>query len=737
MLRLVSKYRPELLTDTYKHIAEQFEMKGNLKKAEHYYVEAKMWTSAMSMYRQLEKWEDAKRVAKVHGGKSSFEKVVLAQANATFKESGAEAGAKLLAKHGLIETAIDYAVEHSNFQHAFDLAQHSAKHKLPDIHLKKALTLEDDEQFKLAEDEFILAGKPKEAIDMYVHQRDWTSAMRIAEAYCRDGMKDVMVHHAKDLVDQGNLEGAENLFVQAGKPEMAVQAYSAKRQVNEAIRVCKKHCPHMLGDVVDSYDQAPGGGPAPMQSLDEVLDAAKIYEETGNYSRAIDTYLSVDDSSSANGDRLEEVWENAVRLAMKYAQERYNDIVATVAKRLKLIKRFEAAAELYKEIDAVREAVNCYIAGEVWDKARQVAQHQCPEMVRVVEDRFKNDLVSKGDGDELIRKTGDIDSALDMYARGGDWDKCLQLAEKKSPKMLPHYLVQFCKILVNKGEKLQACQELLRYGPPGEQSNFQLYQLIAADLLGLDDTSGASVLRDMLMKLLTKAAGSVPTPKALAEDRRPVGVQFHKTLLAAHFYTVRERLREQHKGTEIIARITVSLCRYCAEFPMDRAFYEAGMDCKTAGLVNMAFFFLNRFLDIADAIDDPENAQIDNTDFMGTDIPDPYGVDLPEEPFISGQQVEDIRDWVLGWSMDQSVQQKLDVRQCDKCKAEVYIAGLVCSACNHTHEPCVVSGYPVLKKTRVECTNCKAAANRDSWNTWLQTFKMCPWCNSPQNALWS
>ena len=33
MLRLVSKYRKELLNDTYKHIAEQFEMKGNLKKA--------------------------------------------------------------------------------------------------------------------------------------------------------------------------------------------------------------------------------------------------------------------------------------------------------------------------------------------------------------------------------------------------------------------------------------------------------------------------------------------------------------------------------------------------------------------------------------------------------------------------------------------------------------------------------------------------------------------------------
>ena len=33
----------------YKHIAEQYEAKGNLKKAEQYYVEGKLWTSAMGM----------------------------------------------------------------------------------------------------------------------------------------------------------------------------------------------------------------------------------------------------------------------------------------------------------------------------------------------------------------------------------------------------------------------------------------------------------------------------------------------------------------------------------------------------------------------------------------------------------------------------------------------------------------------------------------------------------------
>mmetsp|Transcript_43825 Transcript_43825/g.127597 ORF Transcript_43825/g.127597 Transcript_43825/m.127597 type:complete len:803 (-) Transcript_43825:142-2550(-) len=731
MLRLVSRYRKEFLNDTYKHIAEQFELKGNLTKAEHYYVEAKMWTSAMSMYRNMERWEDAKRVAKLHGGKQTFEKVVLAQAQACWKEHGAEAGAQLLAKHGLIDLAIDYAVEHSNFAHAFELAAH-ATHKLPDIHLKKALALEDDEQYKLAEDEFIAANKPKEAIDMYVHQRDWVSAMRVAENHHRDSIKEVMVHQAKDMVDQNNLPAAESLFIQAGKPELAVQAYSQKRMINEAARVCKKHCPHMLGDVFDSYDSGPGEGM--QQTPEQVLEAAKIYEETGNYSRAIDAYLSIK-QDAAEPERLEEIWENAIRLAMRHAQDRYIDVVGDVAKRLKDMRRFDSAAELYKQADAPREALGCYFAGELWDEARMLAKTELPDMLRHVEERYKAHLVSKGDADALMKTTADVGTALDMYARQGDWSKCLGLAEQHSPKMLPHYLVQYCKILANKKDFLQACESLVRYGPPTEPSNFQLYKVLAQELFISEHASAASTLREMLLRVVTNNMHlTPPTPKAVLEDRAPQAAEFGKALLVAHLLSMQARLKENNRSPEVIARISVALCRYCTEFPVDRAFYNAGMDCKAAKMTNMSFFFFNRFLDISDAIDDPENAAIDNSDFMDTDIPSPYDLDLPETPFIQGQPLEDIREWVLQKSMDQSVQAKLDTRPCDKCRTETYVANMTCQSCQTKYEPCVVTGYPVTKKSRVECTNCKCASNKDDWNMWVQFFKTCPWCTAPQNA---
>ena len=36
-------------------------------------------------------------------------------------------------------------------------------------------------RFNEAEEEFLQAEKPKEAIDMYCHQQDWAAALRVAE----------------------------------------------------------------------------------------------------------------------------------------------------------------------------------------------------------------------------------------------------------------------------------------------------------------------------------------------------------------------------------------------------------------------------------------------------------------------------------------------------------------------------------------------------------------------------
>jgi len=734
MLRLVSKYRKDLLTDTYEHIAQVYEMKGNLKQAEHYYVEANMWTSAMMMYKQLEKWDDAKRVAKQHGGNAAFEKVVLAQANETLKTQGSDAGIQLLAKHGLVEIAVDYALEHGNFQQAFDLANSAAKQKLPDVHLKKAMALEDDERLKEAEEEFIKAGKAEEAIHMYTHQRDWASAMRVAEIYDRDAVPEVMCAQAQELAEsQGNYAHAEKLYLQASKPEKAVQMYRQKNMRQDAIRVCRKHCPRLLSELMDEPGGGGGLGGEGHTSLEDLLSTAKVFEETGSFGRAIDAYLAVNENMTTDHDQLEEVWENAVRLAMKHATERYQDVVSVVAKRLMNIQRFEQAAELYEGIEAYREAVNCYLAAESWEKARVLAQQQVPDLLGHVEEQIKNDLVARGKGDELVMK-GDVASALKMYASGGEWQKCLALAEKSAPRLLPHYLIQNAKVLVNDHSYVEACQLLVRYNPPQSVECFPLYRAIASEMLsskGLDPVSSTQILRELFMRLF-KSTSMYVTPKQIVEEGDETTKEFGNLALTSHLFTIRGTCKERNEE-KLAAKCSVALCRYCTELPVDRVFYEGGKGCKDVGWLNMAFFFFNRYLDFVDAIDDPDNVNIDNADFMNTDIPSPYDVDIPESHFYGNEVVEDIRDLVLGWSVDQSVKHEMDERECDSCGGKTYCAGLTCHKCKFKAEPCSVTGWPVRRATRVECSNCSSGANRDDWNQYLHLFKTCPWCGVPQN----
>ena len=54
----------------------------------------------------------------------------------------------------------------SAFEFAFDLSRTTMKNKVPEIHLKHAMYLEDEGKFKDAEAQFIKASKAKEAVLM-------------------------------------------------------------------------------------------------------------------------------------------------------------------------------------------------------------------------------------------------------------------------------------------------------------------------------------------------------------------------------------------------------------------------------------------------------------------------------------------------------------------------------------------------------------------------------------------
>jgi intraflagellar transport protein 172 len=392
---------------------------------------------------------------------------------------------------------------------------------------------------------------------------------------------------------------------------------------------------------------------------------------------------------------------------------------------------------LYEQIDNIHDAIHSYIQAEEWQKARLLAKQAAPELVARVEEAYNQDLINKQNGDELIRR-GNVNTALDMYARNGEWDRCLDLAEKSAPKALPHYLQQHCKFLARDKEFLGACKAFVRYGAPRDPQNYPLYKLICSELCAKkfgnpsEETTMWSCLREMLLRVV---AGSQVPPPAYSKIDKEVQ-EFTKSFMVAHLNALRSQGRDRGLSPQVTMKQSVALLRYTADFPVDRAFYEAGCACKDAPVaqLNLAFLFLNRFLDICDAIED-DNTEIDNSDFLQTDLPSPYEVELPETHWVKPDVIEDIRDWVLQGAVDKSVENKLSTRPCDGCKTDIYAASLECHQCKMKYEPCAVTGYPVLRNEKVNCKTCGAAANRDDWNTWIAAFKTCAWCGMSANPV--
>ncbi len=74
--------------------------------------------------------------------------------------------------------------------------------------------------------------------------------------------------------------------------------------------MAKKHCPHLVNELNknNQSSRAQGG----RMTGEEIRNSARIWEESRDYNKAIDTYLELEKESLPDYDQLEECWERAV-----------------------------------------------------------------------------------------------------------------------------------------------------------------------------------------------------------------------------------------------------------------------------------------------------------------------------------------------------------------------------------------------------------------------------------------
>ena len=623
MMRLVQTYHPDLVQSTHTHLAQELEGEGNHKSAELHFIEAGDWKSAVHMYRGSDLWEDAYRVAQNNGGPHASKQVAFLWA----KTLGGESAVKLLNKFGILEQGIDYACESYQFEFAFELAKIAMKEKIPDIHYKYAMALEDEGKFKEAEAQFIKAKKAKEAVLMYVHNQDWDSAQRVAEAHDADSVSDVLVGQAKVAFESKDYSKFESLLLRAQRPELAVKQYKDNGLWPEALRVCKEYLPNRLAALQDEYERtnmSSGSG-----GSEGLLSQGRKWEESGEYQRALECYLKIDSTSTRDINVLSTAWTKAAELAIKFLDsDKAEEVATVVGPRLVEIGRHNAAAQLYLGVEMVREAIDAFISGEEWAKAKKVAKELEPRLEGYVDEKYKYFLKNEGKAEQLANV--DIISALDMYVEQGNWNKAINTAANHGPEVLHKYVAMYATQLIKDGQPENALDLYKQYGTPPYAANFNIYKRIGTDLFSSKNLgSGNSFqiwasLRDMYFGLMENLSGAGAPEQSLHD--------FNILLLIAHYFAIRSATEPHDQLHELSTKISVSLLRHSDVVPADKAFYEAGTACKKTGWENMAFVFLNRYLDLYEAIEERSLDLLDNTDFVDTDIP--FEIPLPDKPYL-------------------------------------------------------------------------------------------------------
>lgn len=425
MIRLVQDHRPELLKETHKFLATTLEMEGAFRDAEHHYVEAQEWHGAVNMYRHNELWDDSIRVAKFHGGIGACKRVTIALLMAV----GTVEGAKYLIKHGLVEAAIDHAAENGAYDLALELAMQQMPKKLVDVYLKHALLLEDDEKYDKAEEEFLKAGKPKEAIDMYVHQHDWTNALRVAENFDSSSVPSVYLAQAAVRAEAKEYSLAEELYLAASRPDLVLTMYQDADLLQDAVRVAQKYLPHRAAELSAQYNATQarvGKGSAKA----DFMAIGRSMEQSKQWSQALEVYLSAKAGKVDPNVDVEEIWDRAVEIARKYVPNKYVEVAIEISKRLTDRKKEEAAADLLFEAGRQEEAINLCVQSRKFEKAKSLAKGNAI-FKRKVDEAYQSFLITKEDTKELVQM-GHSEDALNVLAKRGDWDGLWQMASKEN-----------------------------------------------------------------------------------------------------------------------------------------------------------------------------------------------------------------------------------------------------------------------------------------------------------------
>ena len=601
---------------------------------------------------------------------------------------------------------------------------------------------ERDECYDRAQELFVRAGKPKEALRMRRDLKHWDEAARLAEAHQPEALDDICREHASALEARGEVDAALAMFARAaefprqsaaelrrsraGVARCAIRAGDARRGARVALELddaaTSRECALLLEHLAGHHS-----------------DAARLFERAGAFEEAASVYVAQRQFDLAKPlmDRAASAGPKATSLRLRYAAAKEEEgAFAEAAESYELARDFDAAVRL-RLSDRMRDperafaicrasrsqeacataAAYCRAAGdakraleflalarrgaEAFALARETGHVETlalflgddgvPEDYRQLASAFEHDG-SFAKAADAHRRAGRLEHAVRCYLKAGDDDAvgaAVAVAGEARDDALTAQVVDFLSSASS---------------APDAGHSAWLFKLHVAlgDYDAAAKTSGVIAQQEQEMGNYKLAhAQLLASHVELMKERKSVPAGLARQLVLLHSYVLVKSLvkRNDHDGAaRLLRRVAANISKFPAH--VVPILTSAVVECARAGLKKTSLDLAQRLMAPAlrPNIGDAYKRKIETI----ARKPDPNAVDAPEPG-----------------------------SPCPFCDAPGGAYEMTCEVCRADLPCCVASGRRVARGEWSRCPACRFPCNAGAFKAAVAAEDgECPMCRA-------
>ena len=343
-------------------------------------------------------------------------------------------------------------------------------------------------------------------------------------------------------------------------------------------------------------------------------------------------------------------------------------------------------------------------------------------LLTLIREEYKNQLESRQDA-ELLLRNEQVESGVQALVQQQDWERALSVSKGKDRPLYRKIILQ----MLQSKKASNDTKEALRLLRLSKCDYFMGLESPIRELIHLtlqqEDPSRLINLKKVLQNLLQSN-----------ELNNNLQAEFSQVLEVSHLLCLRDFLQEKEEFS-LAARVQFSLLRYVGTIPAYKTFFQTGQALRRVGMDKLAFIVLNVFLDMFEAVEESAVLEISDSDNLQLlDWPNLEDLPLPSKNFISENEKDSIRDWLLSISSKYGTELCMEKVRCMHCGVNISTKCLSCPKCvGLLGNMCILSGEVISNHSIINCSSC----HKGSIQEYFQKFKListnCPWCDNIYN----